>query len=105
MQDPSPDQDTQNSSKRKRISEVVLADMHPADKNKCIQQSPNFREIGEKNMEHMLEYSNGSNIGNKGIEGGKTLMNMTDVCLQCHLFVAHSDFQQTFGRYKTATVS
>ncbi|KAK8282964.1 hypothetical protein V6Z12_D08G061400 [Gossypium hirsutum] len=77
--DPSPDQDTQNSSKRKRISEVVLADMHPADKNKCIQQSPNFREIGEKNMEHMLEYSNGSNIGNKGIEGGKTLMNMTDI--------------------------
>ncbi|KAG4132869.1 hypothetical protein ERO13_D08G059000v2 [Gossypium hirsutum] len=68
-----------NSSKRKRISEVVLADMHPADKNKCIQQSPNFREIGEKNMEHMLEYSNGSNIGNKGIEGGKTLMNMTDI--------------------------
>ncbi|KAG8485348.1 hypothetical protein CXB51_021135 [Gossypium anomalum] len=79
VQDPSPDQDTQNSSKRKRISEVVLADMHPADKNKCIQQSPNFREIGEKNMEHMLEYSNGSNIGNKGIEGGKTLLNMTDI--------------------------
>ncbi|KAH1108401.1 hypothetical protein J1N35_012169 [Gossypium stocksii] len=79
VQDPSPDQDTQNSSKRKRISEVVLADMHPTDKNKCIQQSPNFREIGEKNMEHMLEYSNGSNIGNKGIEGGKTLMNMTDI--------------------------
>ncbi|KAK5810970.1 hypothetical protein PVK06_026287 [Gossypium arboreum] len=79
VQDPSPDQDTQNSSKSKRISEVVLADMHPADKNKCIQQSPNFREIGEKDMEHMLEYSNGSNIGNKGIEGGKTLLNMTDI--------------------------
>ncbi|PPS07043.1 hypothetical protein GOBAR_AA13615 [Gossypium barbadense] len=73
------DPNTQNSSKSKRISEVVLADMHPADKNKCIQQSPNFCEIGEKDMEHMLEYSNGSNIGNKGIEGGKTLLNMTDI--------------------------
>ncbi|KAG4186532.1 hypothetical protein ERO13_A08G049000v2 [Gossypium hirsutum] len=64
---------------QRSVQDPILADMHPADKNKCIQQSPNFCEIGEKDMEHMLEYSNGSNIGNKGIEGGKTLLNMTDI--------------------------
>ena len=83
-QNPSPVRDIQNSSKRKRTSEeVALADVHHADKNNCIRQSPKFHEVGEKNTELMLEYSNGSNIGNERIEGGKTFMNWTDVCVPC----------------------
>ncbi|XWS36668.1 hypothetical protein CRYUN_Cryun20dG0105200 [Craigia yunnanensis] len=83
VQNPSPVRDIQNSSKRKRTSEeVALADVHHADKNNCIQRSPKFHEVGEKNMEHMLEYSNRSNIGNERIEGGKTLMNWTDISLK-----------------------
>ncbi|XWS47286.1 hypothetical protein CRYUN_Cryun14cG0139500 [Craigia yunnanensis] len=83
VQNPSHVQDIQYSSKRKRTSEeVALADVNHADKNSRIQRSPKFHEVGEKNMEHMLEYLNGSNIGNERIEGGKTLMNWTDISLK-----------------------
>ncbi|XVF81402.1 hypothetical protein PTKIN_Ptkin15bG0152300 [Pterospermum kingtungense] len=76
----SPVQEIQNSSKRKRTSETVaLVDVHHADQNNRIQWSSKFHEIGEKNMEHMLESPNGSKIGNERIEGGKTLMNWTDI--------------------------
>ncbi|XVE78281.1 hypothetical protein DITRI_Ditri13aG0132300 [Diplodiscus trichospermus] len=77
-QNPSPVQNIQNSSKRKRTSEEVSL----ADRNNHIQRSPKFHQVGEKNMEHMLEYSNGSNIGNELAEGGKTLMNWTDISLK-----------------------
>lgn len=81
---PSPFQEIQNSSKRKRTSETVaLIDMHHADKNNHIQWSPKFHEVGEKIMEHMSESLNGNKIGNERIEGGRTLMNWADVCVQC----------------------
>ncbi|XP_022758880.1 uncharacterized protein LOC111305523 isoform X2 [Durio zibethinus] len=82
-QNPSPVQDIQNSSKRKRTSEeVAIVDVHCADKNNCIQQSPKFHKVEENNREHMSEYLNGSNVENERTEGGKTLMNWTDIYLK-----------------------
>ncbi|XVF31940.1 hypothetical protein REPUB_Repub17cG0038200 [Reevesia pubescens] len=77
---PSPFLDIQNSSKRKRTSEeVAIIDAHHADKSNPMQQSPKFHKLGDKNMEHMSEYSYGINIENERIKGGKTLMNWTDI--------------------------
>ncbi|GMI66299.1 hypothetical protein HRI_000299200 [Hibiscus trionum] len=70
---PSTVQDIQNSSKRKRTTE---------DNNNCMQQSPKFCNVGEKNMEQTSEYSYGSNLEKERIEGGKILMNWTDISLK-----------------------
>ncbi|KAK8568944.1 hypothetical protein V6N12_007477 [Hibiscus sabdariffa] len=69
---PSPVQDIQSSSKRKRTSE---------DNKNRMQQSqvPKFCKVGEKNMEHTSEYSFGSNLENERIEAGNILMNWTDI--------------------------
>ncbi|KAK8694229.1 hypothetical protein V6N13_071785 [Hibiscus sabdariffa] len=75
---PSPVQDIQSSSKRKRTSED--------NKNRMQQgQGPKFCKVGEKNMEHTSEYSFGSNLENERIEAGKILMNWTDVCIIVNL--------------------
>ncbi|XVF21190.1 hypothetical protein REPUB_Repub12eG0069100 [Reevesia pubescens] len=82
-QSPNPVQDIQNSSKRKRTSEeVAIVDVHDPDKINRIQRSLKVHKVGEKNMEHMSEYFNGSNRENERIEGGKTLMNLTDISLK-----------------------
>ncbi|KAK8669393.1 hypothetical protein V6N13_106824 [Hibiscus sabdariffa] len=75
---PSPVQDIQSSSKRKRTSE---------DNKNRMQQSqvPKFCKVGEKNMEHTSEYSFGSNLENERIEAGNILMNWTDVCIIVNL--------------------
>ncbi|XP_039039465.1 uncharacterized protein LOC120177352 isoform X3 [Hibiscus syriacus] len=70
---PSPVQDIQSSSKRKRTSE---------DNSNVMQKSPKFCKVGEKNMEHTSEYSCESNLENERIDGGKILMNWTDISLK-----------------------
>ncbi|OMO89665.1 hypothetical protein COLO4_19656 [Corchorus olitorius] len=82
-QNPTPIQDIQSSSKRKRTSEnVALAYTHHADKF-SIQRSPKFHKVEENNaMEHMLEHSSGSDEGNERIDGGRAVMNWTDISLK-----------------------
>lgn len=79
---PSPVQDIQNISKRKRTSEeVACVDVQHSDNNIQMQHGLKFCKVGEKNMDHTSEYSYGSNIENERIEGVKILMNQTDVCV------------------------
>ncbi|OMO75585.1 hypothetical protein CCACVL1_16128, partial [Corchorus capsularis] len=82
-QNPTPIRDIQSSSKRKRTSEnVALAYTHHADKF-SIQRSPKFHKVEENNaMEHMLEHSSGSDEGNARIDGGRAVMNWSDISLK-----------------------
>ncbi|KAA3474769.1 Cytochrome P450 [Gossypium australe] len=76
---PSPVQDIQNISKRKRTSEeVACVDVLHSD-NIQMQHGLKFCKVGEKNMDHTSEYSYGSSIENERIEGVKILMNQTDI--------------------------
>ncbi|TYI55782.1 hypothetical protein E1A91_D11G164700v1 [Gossypium mustelinum] len=80
---PSPVQDIQNISKRKRTSEeVVCVDVQHSDNNIQMQHGLKFCKVGEKNMDHTSEYSYGSIIENERIEGVKILMNQTDISLK-----------------------
>nr|KJB42699.1 hypothetical protein B456_007G164500 [Gossypium raimondii] len=80
---PSPVQDIQNISKRKRTSEeVACVDVQHSDNNIQMQHGLKFCKVGEKNMDHTSEYSYGSNIENERIEGVKILMNQTDISLK-----------------------
>ncbi|KAK8688683.1 hypothetical protein V6N13_087433 [Hibiscus sabdariffa] len=83
---PSLVQDIQNSSKRKRTSEeVAIVDVHHSDNNNRMQLSTKFCKLGEKSMEHTSKYFYGSNLENERIEGGKMLMNLTDVRIIANL--------------------
>ncbi|KAK6286809.1 hypothetical protein POUND7_012988 [Theobroma cacao] len=83
VQNPTPVQDIQISSKRKRTSEeVALPDVHHADKRNIIQQSPKSHKVGENYTERMLEFYDGSDKGNERIEDGKTSKNWTDISLK-----------------------
>ncbi|KAE8668733.1 Period circadian protein, putative isoform 1 [Hibiscus syriacus] len=83
---PSPVQDIQSSSKRKRTSEeIAIVDVHHSDNSNVMQKSPKFCKVGEKNMEHTSEYSCESNLENERIDGGKILMNWTDVRIIANL--------------------